>query len=518
MKSSPTIHCLLLQAVLFSGLLVASMPAMATTTVTTDQGKIVGNMSNGVYSFKGVPYALPPVGALRWQPPKPSNTGSHQLKASEFGPACLQPRRPDRPPVEMDEDCLTMNVWTPAPDSSKRPVMVWIHGGGFRVGSGNLAGEVLAAQGVVVVAMNYRLGPLGFFSHSALNNKQANFGLLDIILALQWVQTNIGKFGGDANEITIFGVSAGGMAVNMLLVSQAAEGLFHRAIAQSGYAGWALPRSRGAPQPIPMDMFMGPAKKAEMLASELVGRVIKGDQTRRMLLELDGVALVNALKGFQLPIIDGTSLREEPGILFLQGKQLDVPVITGGNSYEGSVMPASGITQADFKRSLGDDLSMARKLYQDDFNIDPARGLSRMFGDNRYLLSARVLGNSMSHVSSLAWLYYIDFVTAEQKGKYPGTPHGSDAYLLFSGHNADNEQIRALSDRLRRYWLNFARTGDPNGQGLVQWEPYDPETDGWLVFSDKDAFRPAVIQEKLDFIESRYRRRIGIPQANSRSR
>ena len=199
--------------------------------------------------------------------------------------------------------------------------MVCIHGGGFRAGSGNISGEVFASHDVVVVSINYRLGSLGFFAHPALDAEQANFGLLDMVLALQWVRDNIDQFGGDPGNVTIFGVSAGGMAVDLLMVSQAARGLFHRAIAQSGYATWALPRTRQAGDPQPLDMYAGPAQSAEKIASDLVARITDAPQTRQLLRTLDGQQLVEAVVGFQVPIVDGTSLTEEPGILFLRGQQ-----------------------------------------------------------------------------------------------------------------------------------------------------------------------------------------------------
>jgi len=308
-------------------------------------------------------------------------------------------------------------------------------------------------------------------------------------------------------EMSIFGVSAGGMAVNLLLTSEGAKGLVHRAIAQSGYSAWALPRNAKAPNPAPKNVYMGKAEQAEDISRELVTLVSDQLQTKDMLYKLDGSALVKAQVGFQVPIVDGDSVLEEPGIRFMRGDQLDVPYMSGGNSFEGSVMRWSGISTEDYTRSIGDNLDEARRLYSDDSDDI---WLSRMFGDNRYLLSARLLASSMSQVSSNSWLYYTDFVAAEEKQNTPGTAHGTDGYFIFAGHLDKNELIQALSQRMQRYWVNFARTGNPNGDGLLQWPTYDRASDRWMVFSETDTIQSGVIRPKLDFLESLYKKRVAL--------
>ena len=409
----------------------------------------------------------------------------------------------------MSEDCLNLNVWTPAVDEGKRPVMVWIHGGGLRAGSSAIAGEVFAERGQVVVAINYRLGPLGFFAHEALDLPSANPAILDMVLALEWVQNNISAFGGDPDNVTIFGVSAGGMAVNLLMVTEAAEGLFHRAIAQSGYGTWALPRSVGATGTAALAMDGTPADSGEALSRALVAKVAPGAETAAELYALDGQALVDALVGFQLPIVDGATLPAEPGQLFLEGRQHAVPYMTGGNSHEGTVMSASGISLDDYAGMVADELAVAEKLYAEEFAISRELGLSRMFGDNRYLLSARVLGRSMVEVSSPAWLYYVDFVPPSLADEWLGTPHGVDAYMLFGGHASDEAVTRELVARMRGYWSNFARSGDPNGEGLSPWPRYEAKKDEWLVFGAEDEVRSGVLDAKLNLLEAHYRNRIG---------
>ena len=371
-------------------------PESGKEVVVAPQGAYEGIVEDGVHAFRGIPYAMAPAGHRRWLPPQPAPKHEGVRQALDFGPPCPQARGAGR----TDEDCLTLNVWTPAADGIARPVMVWIHGGGFVAGSGNVPGELFAAQGVVFVSINYRLGPLGILGHPALESPVANFSLLDMVMALEWVRNNISAFGGDPGRVTVFGVSAGGMAVSMLLANDAAGGLFHGAIAQSGYGTWALPRTRNAPVPAPLGMGLNPARSAESLAQELIERVSPDAATADELRALDAVALTKAVEGFYLPVVDGVTLREEPGILFLAGRQHDVPVMTGGNSFEGIIMPISGISVEAYERIWGVDYPAARALYRDDFDKSPEIGVKRMFGDNRYLLAARTLALGMARRNS----------------------------------------------------------------------------------------------------------------------
>lgn len=481
------------------------LPATRAQEVALRQGALRGERVHSVVRFLGIPYARPPLGERRWQAPAPVPAGSGVIDARGFSAACLQPAsRFVAAPAGFSEDCLTLNVWTPSLDG-ELPVMVWLHGGGFRTGSNVFPGEVLAEQGVVVVSPNYRLGPLGFFFHDALDSRVANYGLLDMELALRWVQDNIARLGGDRERVTVFGVSAGGQAVNLLMSSPRTAGLFQRAIAQSGYGTWALPRTATAPAPAPRAMDGSPARSAEALAAAVVARVAAGADSAAALRALDGQRLVEALDGFQLPIVDGTSLPEEPGIRFLRGEQRDVPLLTGGNSYEGSVMPAAAIPTREFRGYLGERVAQLRVLYRDD---DGSRWLRRAFGDYRYLLSARVLGDAMATVSSASWSYYVDFVADADPGN-PGTAHGMDAAYLLRGHASENPAVRALTGTLRGYWLNFARHGDPNGPGLPRWPARDAENRHWQRFTEPGGeTRERRLAAKLALLEHLYRRRV----------
>ena len=480
--------------------------------VETSSGIVTGTTLDGVMSFKGIPYAAPPTGNRRWQPPAAPRKS--KIDATTFGPDCPQVQNPAREVVPTSEDCLRLNVWTQALDDRRRPVMVYIHGGGFRAGSGRVPGETFAEQGAVLVSINYRLGPLGFFAHDALRGKEANYGLQDMVLALKWVQENIFAFGGDPYKVTIFGVSAGGMAVNLLMVNDEARGLFHRAISQSGYATWALPRSRHAPAAAVLRMDLATAaERAEDKSAALLAKLTDKKQTRRVLTRVDANALVAAVDGFQVPIVDGTTLKEEPAVLFQRGAQADVPFITGGNSFEGSVMSSSGITPQSYAAEMGPALDQLRAAYADDFGTSEEHGLARAFGDNRYLLSARVLGAAMQNVKSEGYLYYFDLSPAQRPPNTPGAPHGYDRYLMFSGQDSDVPAIRNLATRMQQYWVTFAAKGHLRPSGLTRWAPYHPTTDRWLVFGEQDVMQENVIKAKLDLLTDRYQRRVAAASA-----
>ena len=483
--------------------IAASAFAESPPTITTTSGTVSGLLDSDIATFKGIPYAQAPIAALRWRDPQPLQAHQRAIETTDFGPACLQPTRPGSP-MRVSEDCLTLNLWSPGLDDTHRPVMVWIHGGGFRGGSGNIEPSALVREGVVVVSLNYRLGPIGFFAHDALDEPNANVGLLDMILGLRWVRDNIVRFGGDPGNVTIFGVSAGGMAVNLLMASDDAAGLFHRAIAQSGYGTWPLPRSRHAPKPAPLDMTLGPPVSAETIASGLLATIDAAPISAEELRALDGRRLVGAVKGFHLPIVDGTSIKAEPAVRFRRGEHNDVPFMTGAVSFEGSVMGGSGTQTKAFIEWFGDDFPAVRRAYQDDFEIDETRGIQRLFGDTRYVLSARVLGGSMQTVDSSAWLYFLDYPPTPE---LPGSPHGMDGYVLFNGETSDDASMRDLADRMKRRWVAFARTGDPNAAGLDPWPAYSRGTDQWWVFGRSDGVITGLSETRLDLIQKRWDKR-----------
>ena len=494
----------------FCGALLTG-PALAVESLaTTPQGVYEGQWVDGVHHFLGIAYAQSTAGENRWQPPKPITAHEGTKQAKTLGPACLQTSSS----TNTSEDCLSLNVWTSDLTAAKRPVVVWIHGGGLRAGSNDQQGQVLvnpigATSPAVVVAINYRLGPLGFFAHRSLKTKHANFGVLDMIAALKWVQDNIEGFGGNPDNVTIAGVSAGGMAVNMLMTSPRSKGLFHKAIAQSGYGTWPLSHTRHAKRQQALGLDGAELLSAERISANLVKTLTPKRQTRSLLYSLDPQELINALQGFQLPYVDGKVLKAEPGIRFTQNKQHKVPFITGGNSNEGSVMGSSGITSDEFASGFGADSKRFKKLYKKDFQRDDRAGWARIFGDTRYVLAAHVQGEAMSRSQRDTWLYYVDFVPEAYKQQWIGTPHGADAWLLFNGHASKDPAIQKFSQLMRAYWLNFAATGNPNGTmtKLPDWPRYTVKGKQWLRLSENPTAERALIADKLKLLTERYRLR-----------
>jgi para-nitrobenzyl esterase len=471
--------------------------------VKTSQGTYQGVKEGAHLVFKGLPYAQAPVGDLRWRVPLEPESHPRVRRATTLPNACPQ----NRASQTMSEDCLYLNVWSAGLEEADRPVMVWIHGGGFRAGSGDVDGHVFANKGAVVVSINYRLGPLGFFSHPELSTGEANFGLLDMVAALKWVQSNIAAFGGDANNVTIFGVSAGGMAVNMLMASPHSKGLFHRAIAQSGYATWPLPHSRNAQGPVPTDWQNRAMPSAEAVSAQLISSITDGEPSLAALRKVEAQTLVGALKSFQLPIVDGHTLTAEPAVVFSQGNQRDVPYLTGGNSHEGTVFGGVGMSLDDVQAAFTETKSTVTKLYASDFLRSADTAWKRLFGDQRCLLSAFETSNAVASQGKPTWLYLVDFIPATYRDQWLGTPHGMDAFFLWGGEKSDDPEVRALAQRMTQYWFNFARTGTPNGAEIT-WPAYNAKDAHWLVFSNTDTVRQHVLADKLALLSKKYRQRL----------
>ena len=485
------------------GLWVATAAAQPQVTLTNGQ-VVAGRLADDVASYLGVPYAQAPVDQLRWQPPQPAKATDAVLQATDFGPACMQPVVQDVAGATFSEDCLSLNVWAPS-NAEKAPVMVWIHGGGFRFGSGRIAGERFAREGVVLVSINYRMGPLGFFAHPALGSSVANFGLLDMEAALQWVQRNADRFGGDPDRVTIFGVSAGGMAVSLLMVSARTEGLFHKAIMQSTYSTWPLLRTQTAPAAsAPGDAGLNPAATAEQFAEAVAKRAGAADQTAAALRALSAEQLVNALDGFQLPLVDGHSLEEEPWALFERGRVRRIPVLVGGNSYEGAVMPMSGISEEQFRSLVGEHDVALRDAYGADFAHSDQQGYQRAFGDYRYLLAAWHTADAMSALGQSARFYYVD-LHQPPMGTPLGTPHGFDARLLWGAATPHPVQ-GPLGDRMRDAWIRFA--SDAVGSKDTFWPEWDPAKPMWWVLSEQDRTEAAFLIDKIRVLQAMHLHRV----------
>lgn len=458
-------------AVLALALSIMSTAACATVagwpTVQVTQGLVQGSAGDDVEVYRGIPYAAPPVGDLRWRAPAAYPAWQGVRASREFGPACPQPRVPPPFGVEgaQSEDCLTLNIWRPAGAATgPLPVMVWIHGGAFVLGSGSQPlydGASLARRGAVVVSMNYRLGALGFLSHRSVRDSQpgepfTNFGILDQIAALQWVQRNIAAFGGDPGNVTIAGESAGGVAVHALMTSDAARGLFHKAIAQSG-GGLAA--------------FLDPRNPAIAAAGDIWSAAAGAPGGDAAALRALPVERIVAVPFIAFPSIDGWLLTRNPAEAFQQGEQAAVPYLSGANSWEGS-LPV--LPDALAAASLGPDYAGLLERYTAKAG-DPEAGRAQLRGDLFFVEPGRFLAQRHYARGLPSWLYHFEMVPASDRAKIPGAPHGGELAYLFGTPACAltqwDERDRKLSELMQEYWLRFMRTGDPNGGSAPVWKP-----------------------------------------------
>jgi para-nitrobenzyl esterase len=477
-------------------LLALALPLSAALTrpVQVEGGQVAGvpGKDPSVTAFKGVPFAAPPVGGLRWQAPRPVAAWQGVKQADKFGNSCIQTLVAERKPWtyefmthnQISEDCLYLNVWTPAKSvGEKRPVFFWIHGGGNVEGSSAdpvYDGEALARKGLVVVTINYRLGILGFFTHPELTRESdvhasGNYGLLDQLAALRWVHDNIASFGGDPSRITVAGQSAGASAVHNITASPLAKGLFQRAIAESGssVAGGPMGSRRLADQEQDGVKFAA-AKGAHSLADL---RAMSWQQI------VAPVAAAPAAGGRGTPpfrfaiVVDGYSLPESVADIFAEGKQNDVPTLTGCNAGEGGAVPHPDVTAAAFEKQ-------ARQRYRE--MADEFLKLYPAANDERARLAQNEISWDQERVSMYLWAvnraktaktkaytYFWEHALPGPDADQFGAFHSSEiTYVLNNLAMSDRpftDADRKISTVMSAYWVNFATTGDPNGKGLPHW-------------------------------------------------
>ncbi len=470
--------------------------------VSTHSGSVSGapGKNTAVAVYKGIPYAAPPVGPLRWKEPQPVAPWKQARAATEFGLSCPQGLYAEtspyyQPPFPRGEDCLSLNVWTAAKGAGdKRPVMVWIHGGGYTRGAGSTPtydGEALAMKGAVVVTVNYRLGAFGFFAHPELtkespNHASGNYGLLDMVAALQWVRKNVAAFGGDPKRVTIFGESAGSSAVNYLMASPLAKGLFHRVIGQSG----ANFRSRAT---------LAQAEEAGAKQGDLASlRAKSSDEVMKM--------------ASTRPSIDGYFLKESVSEVFASGHQSDVPVMAGYNADETRVLaPLPASATAD---SVREQLKTRYgKTYDEFTKIYPVATATQAF--DAYYDSTKDAGMGLQMRTwareqtksgkAPAYLYYFTRIPPGKNSDTLRSYHAAEIAYAFGNLGASRqweEADRKLSEAMASYWVNFAATGNPNGKGLPNWPRYDAAIDPSILFGDKIEVKNEINKAGLDFFES----------------
>jgi para-nitrobenzyl esterase len=489
--------------------------------VKTESGAVSGRSAADVEIFKGIPFAAAPTGALRWRPPQPVPAWTETRDAGEFGAPCVQPTFPgvnDELPTG-SEDCLTLNVWKPAGAVRGLPVMVWIHGGGHAIGSGSekyYEGSALARRGVIVVTINYRVGRMGFFAHPALLKEAAargepagNYGMMDQLAALQWVQRNIAAFGGNPKVVTIFGESGGGRSVNWLMTMPLGKGLFARAISQSGRA---LEPLRGMTE---TRFGMPPMTDID---TKVVQRLGLGET-------MDDLRAVPATRftppyqqlmaeGFG-PFVDGQVLTGDPATLFAEGKQHDVPFMIGVNSWEANMFLGSNPKLDDFLDKFGPQRAEAAKLYGAGTRPDRSV-LTDMFQDSVYNATVRVLASRMASVSSPAYAYQFGHVPAFKRADVPGAAHGAeipyvfDTFYLARNRDKYTDEDKRVAQLIGDYWVAFAKTGDPNGTGRLRWPRYRSGRDAVMMFDQTASVVEGPRRAFVDFQERRVNRLFGL--------
>ena len=478
-------------------------------------GSIRGAVSAGnadIVAFKGIPFAAPPVGELRWRPPEPVLGWDGVRDASESGAICVQNGGQG---VTQDEDCLILNVWAPRETSEPRPVLFWIHGGGYTGGSGSTAiydGTPLAADGAVVVTINYRLNVFGFLAHPALSvesphGASGNYGLLDMVAALEWVRDNIATFGGDPGRVTIFGESAGAGAVMSVMLIPQAGGLFHGAIAQSNWInGWDRPLAETA-----RGWEAAEAQGLRVAAAlGIAGETAEALAAMRAASAADVLTASNADAGSPFvrsgnvwaPNVDGRVIPDDPLAMYRAGRQHAVPLMTGLNGNEGSLM-TRGMDIPDaaafetYVRSVYPELAEEMLAHYNASSPDAAKAaIDKVIHDLFFAGPVRAHAASQAASGAQTWLYHFTHVPPTAWGADLGSHHAAELVYVFGtltrreeggerplgltpvGDYTDTDT--ALSAAMRGYWVQFAATGNPNRGGLPPWPVFDPETDRHL--------------------------------------
>ena len=515
----------------------------APPVVQIDSGQLQGAYEYNMQAFKNIPYAAPPVGELRWRPPQPAAKWSGIRDATAFGDSCPQPYVKNLSTglsLPGNEDCLKLNVFAPKKAGKNLPVMVWIHGGGLLVDGARDAQFTpinLIKNGVIVVTFDYRLGTFGYFASKELIEEAkakgepvGNYGTMDQIAALKWVKNNIAAFGGDPNNVTIFGESAGGRSVTWLMVSDAARGLFHKAIAESAQQS----PLRGMTE---KRLGMAPETEIDAKYMEAVGakslKELRSMPTQKLVLTAS-----NFEEGeFGGPFIDGHILKGDPIPLFAAGKQAKVPFMIGTNSWDSSFLVPGQPSMAHLSKMLHENPEILAKLYGN--TKDQCIASSDALGDMLYRGSTKLLADSMNGIAP-GYAYYFDYLTHNIRPAYPGVPHTFEISYVFGSYglmpqapktpesatdqcariekaivdlkqkgiwskywypitDKNNSQDIAMSEKMSASWAAFARTGNPNVAGQANWPIYSLKSDVMRYFSTDKETITGLLKERVDY-------------------
>lgn len=522
--------------VVLSFLLTGGLVAQSDTTpiIRTQSGLIRGRTEGDVSSFKGIPYAAPPVGEYRWRPPQPVTSWTEVREAGKFCADCPQRSFPGSNSTS-SEDCLFLNVWAPASanKNSKLPVMVWIHGGGFTGGSGSgtgTAGSSFARQGVILLTINYRLGRLGHFAFPALSKEhpeeyKGSYAYMDQIAALKWVQNNIAEFGGDPKNVTIFGFSAGGVSVHSLLTIPAAKGLFHKAISESGGGRDGVLTGRPINKENANPLY---PVSAETIGINFAQRHKIDGTDAAALTQLRSLSVNEILDGGQEndslgkrtysgPILDGKLVVETAENAYNAGRQSSVPLIIGNCSGEiGGGFVSTSTTKEALFAQFGEYEAEAKAAFDPDGNKEFAEVITKFNTDWVWGEPGRMTAKAFIAKGAPAYMYQFGYVpaAARERSRF-GAGHGSEVSFVFNTLNARwgatgeaKPEEKELANIMNTYWANFAKTGDPNGVGLPAWPAYIPQKEQVLdiELEGKVIGKPDPRKARMNVIEKAFKK------------
>jgi para-nitrobenzyl esterase len=478
-------------------------------------GEISGTAENGLSIFKGIPFAAPPVGALRWKAPAPVRPWSGVKPADAFAHACMQAPNSQGNTAPVSEDCLYLNVWTPAASARERlPVIVWIHGGGYVGGSTSIGmydGSGYARKGVVLVSLAYRLGPYGFLAHPDLSRESGHgsgtYGIQDLVAGLKWVQRNIAQFGGDSHNVTVFGHSAGSGAASILAASPLAKGLFQRVIAMSGSSFAPLQTSSEGASGLSIPSL----KLAEENGGTFLSRLGVKSIAEARSLSADAVQAGTGGGLAFRPVADGYILPTDPYTLYRQGRFNDTPVLLGDTSDETLVFGGpKSVTPAEFetqvRRQFGEQAEAVSGAYPHATDADAVSSARYVRNDTQFDWNMWTWAREQSQLGRGKVFSYFYNNHAPQA---EGSGHGSDVPYHFetlATRGTPRKEDLALSDVISSYDVNFAKTGDPNGPGLPQWPAFTDQNQLVMVFDATPGARIYPLLERVKVLDRYFER------------
>ena len=493
-------------------------------TAAVTGGDLQGVAAKGVVVFKGIPYAAPPVRELRWKPPQPLAAWVETKTANAFGPSCMQGaalRQSAQAPPGFSENCLYLNVWTPAQSASERlPVMVWIPGGGFANGSTSMAlydGARLAEKDVVLVSLAYRVGVFGFLAHPELSRESGkgsgNYGLLDMVAGLTWVKDNIAAFGGDPRNVTIFGESAGGIAVSMLAASPAAKDLFAKVISESGGSFAPSTTSDAGEQNVPTLAL------AESRGRAFLAKLAAGDIAAARALPADAIQTAQGGGwGAFWPVEDGVVLPGDQYVLYGQGRFNDTPVLIGSNSDEGALFVSDSVTSAEFEQQMralyGEHAGRILAVNPHATDAEALQAARNVLRDAWFGWPTWTWARLQSRKGrGAAYVYYFDHRTPQSPN---GAWHTDEIAYVFRNPGAQarpapRPEDAAMSELVSSYWVNFAKAGNPNGPELPLWPAFTEQNPRVMVLDSAPSARPVPNLPQLEALDMYYasRRELG---------